>query len=147
MKAVFKLSAKEIYRRVFCLLNSFQDNKDMLLTEGEIDILVEFMMLPRKKFEYQPFSTLAKNKVIAKMQEEKDWYISRENMNNKIYALVHKGYLWRDEDRVLYLKPHIKKLIDQIRKDLDINGRFIFPVEFRLNDETEDKAEVIPDNN
>lgn len=146
MKAVFKLSSREIYRRLFHILNAFHDNNETKLTDSEIELMAEFLNLPKKRFEYQPFSTLAKNKVIESA-ESRGWKLSRENINNKIYALVSKGYLWRDADGVTYLKPHIKKLVEQLRKDIEITGKYSFPVEFRLNeDETQNKTEELQDN-
>jgi hypothetical protein len=145
MRAVFKLPPKEIYKRIFYLLNAFQTQKDKLLTDSEIDLLAEFLILPKKKFEYQPFSTVAKNKVIEST-EKYGWILSRENINNKIYSLVQKGYLTRDEDNVVYFSSHIKKLVDKVRTGLAIEQRFLFPVEFILKedekDETQDQSQV-----
>lgn len=146
MKAVFKLSLWNIYRRVFYILNAFQDGRGNQLTDSEIDLLAEFMILPRKKFEYQPFSTLAKNKVIESAKA-RGWELSRENINNKIYSLTLKNYLWRDADGVVYLKPHIKKLIEQLRRAIEIDNKYSFNIEFILNEEpTTTKAQDVSDN-
>jgi hypothetical protein len=146
MKAVFKLSLKDTYRKVFHILNAFQDKMDVKLTDSEIDLLAEFLILPRKRFEYQPFSTLAKNKVIESVRE-RGWKLSRENINNKIYSLVIKGYLWRDADSVVYLKPHIKKLVEQLRKSIEIDAKYSFTIEFKLNEDTpKDQTEELQDN-
>jgi len=144
MKAKFKLSYRDVYRKLLHILNAFQEAaSEEKLASSEIDLLAEFLILPKKKFEYQPFSTLAKNKVIENAKAQ-GWSLSRENINNKIYSLVLKGYLWRDDDGVVYLKPHIKKLIDQLRKDIDVTGKYTFEVELALtNEETKDKTDEL----
>lgn len=137
MKAIFKTTEKQIYRRLFCILNAFYDNDDKKLTNTEINLLVEFLLLPRKKFEYQPFSTLAKTKVMETAKEY-GWILSRENVNNKLYALVTKGYLWKDEDGVMYWQPHIKQLIDLLRDSLDKDQKFTMPITFILKEDDQE---------
>lgn len=141
MKAIFKTDEKHIYRRLLCILNAFYDDDDRKLTNTEIDLLVEFLMLPRKKFEYQPFSTLAKTKVIETANTY-GWKLSRENVNNKLYALVNKEYLWKDEDGVIYWRPHIKQLIDLLRDSLDEISSFTMPITFILKED----AQKLQDN-
>lgn len=143
MKVIFKVNERDAYKRLLTLMNSFHDDEDSKLTLSEIEILAEFLTLPRKKFEYQQFSTLAKSKVIANVAD-KGWSMSRENLNNKVYSLVKKKILWRDADGVVYFMPHIKKAIEQLRNSVDSTGKYSFEIVFDV--QTEDKTEELQSN-
>lgn len=82
------------------------DEKKMSPLEKKVLIL--FILLPEERFKYQRFSTLAKNKVLA-MAKERNWALSKINLNNKIYGLIENGFLRRDEDKVIYVPEYILK--------------------------------------
>lgn len=86
------------------------------ITSLEKKILVLFVLLPEERFKYQRFSTLAKNKVLA-MAKERNWILSKINLNNKIYGLIEKGFLRRDEDAVIYVPDYILKAYFQFLKN------------------------------
>lgn len=124
------LPKREALRKLFEILNAVQLDSSKQLTDTEIRLLVEFLCLPNKKFEYQRFSSLAKTKVIQTAEEELDWVLSRENVNNKIYSMLDKGYLWRDEDSVIYLAKHIDALTKKLNHVYDSNTPFEFNIIF-----------------
>ena len=108
--AIDNLPLNVFYKRILELINFTKTSMDKRMTEAEIDLLTLFLSLP-DKFSYQRFSTLAKTKVMN-MAEERGWKLSRVNINNKIYALIDKGFLRRDEDGVVYLTKSLQQAID-----------------------------------
>lgn len=75
--------------------------REMRLTPAEAELLVEFLTLPTK-FRYYRFASPAKKVVMRSLS------ISLANLNNKIYSLIDKGLIYRDEDRVLYLNKTLE---------------------------------------
>lgn len=112
------LGKREALHKLFEILNALQPSPENRLTETEYKLLTEFLLLPKKKFEYQRFSTLARTKV-QEITKEQNWQLSRENINNKIYSALDKGYLRRDEDSVIYLSKHIQALAFQLLAAFD----------------------------
>ena len=92
------------------------------ISDKEMKLLVYFLCLPYEKFQYQLFSRLAKTKVIA-MAEQDQWDLKKMNLNNKLYSLERKGYIFRDEDAILHPSPLVKKIWQQgiEQESLDIN--------------------------
>jgi hypothetical protein len=97
------------------------------LEPAEIDLIIEFVLLPEDKFGYQRFSSLAKDKVIEAAALY-NWNLTKLNINNKLYALLDKKFLRRDEDKVIYLPSHILsaykvfKEKKQFKVDIFFNG-------------------------
>ena len=120
---------RESLSKFFHFINAAQLDSTKILTDTEIQVLIEFIMLP-EKFKYQKFSTLAKRKVREILKEEFKWVLSKENLNNKIYAMIDKNILTRDEDGVIHLVNHLKipinSLMDSIqkKKSYDITFRY-----------------------
>lgn len=101
MKVPLKMKRRDLLIKLLEILNYLNPKAD--LTLAEITMLVEFILLPSHKFKYQRFSTLAKKRVQESLIKHYNWKVSRENLNNKIYSLIEKNVIWRDEDGVLYL--------------------------------------------
>ena len=111
--AINNQTDRDFYRNYLTIVNfALSSSKDRQLTETEINLLAEFLLLP-EKFKYTRFSTLGKSKVAKITKELFDWYLSRININNKIYSMVEKGFLRRDDDGVIYLITPIQKGIEQ----------------------------------
>jgi hypothetical protein len=83
---------KHLLKIYFNLLNVAQPDTTKTLSEGEIKILSEFILLP-EKYKYQRFGKIAKKKVLQTLSEEYNWTISALNLNNRIYSMIDKGYL------------------------------------------------------
>jgi hypothetical protein len=114
--AINNQTDRDFYRNYLTIVNfALSSRKEMQLTETELNLLVEFLLLP-EKFKYTRFSTLGKSKVAKTVKELFDWYLSRININNKIYSMVEKGFLRRDDDGVIYLITPIQKGIEQALK-------------------------------
>lgn len=71
------------------------------------------------------FSTLSKSKV-KDVLKSKGLTATTGNINIKLYSLVKKGYLKRDEDSVIILQPSIQKLLDTFRE----TGKLQFSLNF-----------------
>ena len=93
------------------------------LMQSEMELVTEFALLPDDKFQYQRFGTLAKNKVI----EASSRSLTKMNINNKLYSLLDKNFLKRDEDKVIYLPKHFTQALQAYRKDPNFAINITFP--------------------
>lgn len=98
------------------------------LLPSEIDLITEFALLPDSKFSYQRFGSLAKNKVIE-AATEKGWKLTKLNINNKLYALLDKRFLRRDEDKVIYMPEHLMKALQSFRTNKTFEIKLVFNVD------------------
>jgi hypothetical protein len=80
------------------------------LSNSEIEHLIEFINLA-PKYRSQMFSTLSKLKV-RDILKSKGKTATTGNINIKLYSMIKKGFLKRDEDSVIVLQPSIQKLLD-----------------------------------
>jgi len=78
-----------VYLEILNIVNPVPENK---LTEKEIKLLTEFILLP-PKYSYQRFSRYAKPQVLKSLKELWDWDLTSLNLNTKIYELLNKGYI------------------------------------------------------
>lgn len=88
----------------------------------EMSLLVDFYMLP-DKFKYHRFSTAGKKR-LRKMLEEEGRGLAIETINTYIYSLIKKGYLYRDEDRMIYTVPLIQKELDKMLEVYEKNTSY-----------------------
>lgn len=77
------------------------------------------------------FSTLSKMKVRDSINA-RGGKASTVNINVKLYSLVKKGFLKRDEDGVIILVPSILALIEKFRA----NNKLEFTLSFNRDKET-----------
>lgn len=135
------LSEKEFLSKYLQFCNLLLSTEQQL-TDSEIKLVIEFLLLPDDKFAYQRFGSLAKRKVIESAAQQ-DWELTKININNKIYALRNKGFLRKDIDKVLYMPEHITKAFAKFRKD----KTFEINVILNANEENRsDTGENIRDN-
>lgn len=112
MKVKFNnLNDEEFLEKLLDFINLLTPDEKKI-TSLEKKALVLFTLLPEERFKYQRFSTLAKNKVLL-MAKERNWILSKINLNNKIYGLIEKGFLRRDEDSVIYVPDYILKAYNE----------------------------------
>ncbi len=118
------LSESEFLDKFFNLVNLLSPlEKNIAATETLL--LIEFLLLPEEKFKYQRFSNVAKDKVIQSAQA-KGWNLTKINANNKIYSLIEKGYLRRDEDGVIYVSKYILTALASFRANKTFEAKIIF---------------------
>jgi len=121
------LNEREFIRKYLEFTNLRLPTEQQLMS-SEIELIVEFVILPEDKFGYQRFSPLAKTKVKqAFLEREK--IISNININNKIYSLIEKEFLRKDEDKVIYLPTHLLKAYRSFKKDKEFSITAHFPYE------------------
>jgi hypothetical protein len=125
-----------IMKDFFRVLNAVQPAEGKQLTQSEITVLVEFCILPAK-FEYHRFSKVAK-KVVFRELEKGGWKLSSQSLNSKLYSMIEKDFLWRDEDKVIYLKPYLKGLVKKIIASTESKGVYniLFSLEVEHEEET-----------
>ena len=102
----------------YMLLYNLSMPQESRLVKSEMELVTEFTLLP-PKFEHSRFSSLAKDKVIESLAE-KDKSATKASINSKIYDLLRKSFLYRDEDKVIYLPKHLVKA----HKEFSANGEF-----------------------
>tara|TARA_R110000851_G_scaffold294490_2_gene449155 strand:- start:870 stop:1262 length:393 start_codon:yes stop_codon:yes gene_type:complete len=80
--------------------------KERYLTVSELSTLIEFLNLD-SKFEHKRFGSLAKELVADALNT------SKVNIGHKVNSLILKKYLWRDEDKVVYINDNLKKFVEE----------------------------------
>jgi hypothetical protein len=113
------------FLRLVNIINSHLGSKDesKMMAEMELQAFVYFLMLPFDKFKHQMFSTLARTKVLKAARDD-GWELNRINLNNKLYSLIQKGFLYRDEDNIVHLDKNLMKALERIHKHKNININF-----------------------
>ncbi len=125
MKIKIVKPLREQVTNIFHLLNYVQPNQDNALTDTEIEVISAICLLP-PKFEHSRFSPQGKKRAIEICKEEFGKDYGKGNFNNKIYSLLKKEYLQRDEDNIIYLNKNILRIIN----DLKENKKFEIIVQF-----------------
>ena len=101
------------------------------LTPKEIELVCEFSTLP-EKYAYYRFSIHGKRKVITSLREQ-NIITNVLAINLKLQSLVKKGFLLRDEDRIISLPKHLKSVIEQVARD----QRFSITINYVIDNNTE----------
>lgn len=136
------LERKDFLYRYFNILNTAQPSKSKRLSASEIKVLVEFILLP-DKFENKRFGTLAKKKVLESLLEG-GYKLTRANLNNKIYSLLEKDFLWKDTDAVIYPKEYIFKGCKGILKAVEDGEKY--DITFRFSNDIKRSEESVRSN-
>jgi len=108
-----------------------------ILSEAEIRLLAEFILLP-EKFSYQRFSKHAKDKVLTQCREH-GWDITRVNLNNKLYSMIGKGILRRDDDSVIYIQTSVLEGALAVVRGCTESGSHDLVIRFSIDDTKEDR--------
>jgi len=123
-------SIRQALTKFFHFINAAQMDTSKHLTPTEIKLLIEFILLP-PKFQYHRFSRLAKSKVQEFLSNsDSSWNLSRENLNNKLYSMLDKDILRRDEDKVIYLAKHIESPVFELIRRLSNNEPYTITFKF-----------------
>lgn len=120
MTIKYPISTEKQFLYIYLTLYNALKPEEKRLVPSEIDMIIGFALLPEEKFQYQRFSTLAKNTLIKNY----DPHLTKVNINNKLYTLLSKEFLKRDEDKVIYLPKHLLTALSAFRKN---------PTNFQLN--------------
>lgn len=103
------LTRREVYHKLFEILNYAQNDKETRLTISDIRIVTEFMLLPKddKGMLYR-FSLGNRKRVLALYNKLYNQKLSNLNFNNILTSLRKKGLVIRDADGMNYLSPFIE---------------------------------------
>jgi hypothetical protein len=118
------LSESEFLEKFLNMVNMLSP-PEKSIAQAESQLLIEFLLLPEEKFKYQRFSSLAKAKVIQSAAS-KGWNLTKINVNNKIYSLIDKGFLRRDEDGVIYITKYILAALASYRNNKSFEIKLLF---------------------
>lgn len=106
------IDRRELYKRIFEVLNYTQDDKENRLSKWEIEILVEFMVLPKKNTGINYiFSTGNKRRVMDSYNKIYGRKLDMTNLYKTLGTLRQKGLIVKDEDGLNYLSPYITNKI------------------------------------
>lgn len=103
----------------YLLLYNLSVTPDKRLVKSEMELVIEFALLP-PKFEHSRFSSVGKNKVIESLAS-KTTRPTKASLNSKIYDLIAKSFFYRDEDRVIYMPKHLTKALSSFRTDKSLS--------------------------
>jgi hypothetical protein len=122
VKKYENISRREFLYKFFDLWNLIQ-NKEYRLTEKEILLFVEFLLLG-EKYKYFRFNTKAKNEVRALLKDRVNWVISDQNLSQLLASLEKKGVIQKDNDSVRYILPYFEHLISPENKEFKLSLDF-----------------------
>ena len=126
-----KLTEEKYLYKMFEIIDCMQLNPNNTTSPAEKELMIQFLTLP-EKYKYFMFSAPSKKEVMKRIAEKQGGKIpSSQTINNKIYSLIDKGLLWRDEDKVIYFKPYIRKAAEKLKEaisneDKDMHYDFVF---------------------
>lgn len=125
MKITYKVTPSEFLPKLLAYLVPVIGS----LSPVETEVISEFLALPQEKFKYNRFSSLGRRKVHLAINQN-GHAITTANINNRIYDLVKKGIILRDEDNLLQIIPAISKPYEQFLK----SGTFTLSINFETKD-------------
>lgn len=107
------------------LLGILKGDESLTLSKQEKLVLIEFLLLP-VEFKYYKFSLPGKKKVMSYLNTHTEYSVNRNRLNTIIYNLIEKGWLYRDEDKVIFLRPFLEKALRAYDENqgIDITVKF-----------------------
>lgn len=102
------LSKEDFYIQFFNILNSMQTEKEDRLTDREIDVAVEFLLL-EPKHELARFGKESRKEIAKRITDKKGKNFSVKNLNIALNTLKHKGVIFEDKDKQKYFHKFIKE--------------------------------------
>lgn len=117
-------SVKEFVLKYVAFYNLLMPLHQQVLP-SEAELIAEFASLDDAKFEYQRFGALAKNKVIESYSTQ-GRKLTKLNINNKLYSLLDRKFLVRDEDKVIYFPKHLSLALSQYKTSSVFNVNIKF---------------------
>ena len=124
------LSKRDYLEKYLSILDCMQIDDTKRMAKSEKEFLIEILMLP-KKYDYFRFSSQSKKFIMDKLEKETEVKHSYQNLNNKIYKLIKKGYLWKDADSQIYFKPYILKALKELESALEAGKHYDFTFRFK----------------
>lgn len=116
-KTYNNLSKEAFCKLYFSLVNILQPSKK--LTDKEMELLIEFLLLEGDKYKHARFAARAKDKVIASMLVKYERKISKQYLTMLLISFEKKGYIEKDEDGIKYFNRSHQVVMDKILKEKD----------------------------
>lgn len=110
-----KANSRQFLTYYLSVLSSLRPPSQQL-SPYELLVLVEFALLPQKYASY-PFSPAGKRQVLSSLSKK----FTKSAFHAKIYSLLKKGYLVRDEDKVILIPPFIRQALQQFISNSSFN--------------------------
>lgn len=124
VKRYIGISRRDFLLVFFDLWNVLQ-KEEYRLTNKEIKILTEFLLLP-DKFKYSRFSTQAR-KYVLKTVNEAGWGLTSQGLTQLIKALCDKGIVRLDQDGVKAIVQNLDILVNKNKTEYDL--KFLFQID------------------
>lgn len=113
----------KIVKRYLDIVDCMQINPKARMTASEKDMLLRFICLP-SKYEFYRFSSTTKKIVMKQYFEETGKERKFQDINNRLYSLIKKGFLRRDDDNIIYLAKFLKRGLEELLKSLNEGKEF-----------------------
>lgn len=124
IKKTYKLSSEQFYYKCFEMVNCMQSTKEKKLSDSEIKVITEFILLD-DTHRYDRFSLRGK-KLVIKNLITKGWKVHGHILNIHLSHLQKKGIITEEPDKVKKLHPKLAEAFS--------NKRLTFT--FELNNES-----------
>jgi len=118
-KTYDNISKEKFYKLYLSLANVLQPSNK--LTDREIELLVEFLLLEGDKFKHARFAARAKKKVSEALIEKYDRKLTPQYMILMLKNLESKGYIEKDEDGIKYFNRKHQLVLNKILTNEDFS--------------------------
>jgi hypothetical protein len=116
MKLKIDVDNEEIFTLTYLDIYGVVRGDKYKLSDKEKELLlVAALIYGDDKYKHQLFAVKGKNRIMEEM-EKRGFYIKKNLMSTRIYSLLDKGFLYRDEDGIIYLPVHFRRALDEFRK-------------------------------
>lgn len=132
------LTRREYLWKMFEIIDCMQLDKNSITTNKEKEMMIEFLCVPLR-YSYFRFSKHSK-KYVRSIIEKKDGNVcTNQNMNNKIYSLMRKGLLYRDDEGHIRFKPYIASTVKKVHDSLSKGSFYDLKFRFRVTEDATDR--------
>ncbi len=142
-----KKDSREMISSFLKVMNLFLETR---ITESEIILLTEFVLLDDEKYRYFRFAPQCKTKVLKSLKSIGVNY-TKQNLNNKLYSLLEKKIVRRDEDGVMYYAKELEKMFEFIKADDNLPKKIVIeldvlkPIEEIAKGEENSNQQIVED--
>lgn len=120
------LTLRKALYRLFKIINStIAPTKQ--LTEAEIKVYSEFLLLPQK-FKFATFNSIARKKVAQNYNKFHDRDVQPKTISSYVIQFVEKRFITRDEDGVNQVPPKFRKLVDYLIQAISNGKSYIIQI-------------------
>lgn len=107
IKKTYKFNNEQFILKCFEMVNCMQSNKEKKLTDAEVKVITEFLILD-STHEHDRFSLRSKRQVIKNL-ETKGWKIVNHGINIHLSHLKKKGVVTTNSEKIKVLHPKLNE--------------------------------------